>query len=353
MKELWNDNNIKKNVIVLLGIYMITFLLIMVIDILEIYVEFESLRRYKYIVYKLMICIIIFSSAFIGYRTIKYIYTRLSTVNKNVTLAINGNYDSTKEYVSDYDEGILYSIEYQLNTLICKLNSNRECVNNEKKRLNTLVTEITHQLKTPVAAIKLFNSLLQNNEIGEEKKLNMISKMSDEIHKVEWFVESLTDISKLETGLIQINIKENNINKTITEAVNSIYVSAREKDIEINMKNNHNNIFCYDAKWTKEAITNILDNAVKYTDIEGTITIECVKTVMSNKIIINDNGRGIDKNDIPFIFDRFYKSDKTGIDKGIGIGLYLAKEIMKSQDGTIKVYSELDKGSRFELIFYS
>ncbi|WP_339365569.1 sensor histidine kinase, partial [Vallitalea maricola] len=249
--------------------------------------------------------------------------------------------------------GTLYRIDYQLDKLISKLYNNNENLIDEKKKLNTLVTEITHQLKTPVAAIKLFNSLLDKDNIEDAEKNNIISKMNDEINRVQWFVSSLTEISKLETGLIQLDIKENDINETITQAVNSIYISARQKNIEITMKKNSTNYFCYDSKWTKEAIVNILDNAVKYTDTDGTITIECVNTVMSNKIRITDTGRGINEEDIPFIFNRFYKSDKTGLYEGIGVGLYLAKEIMKSQDGSIKVYSQIGRGTTFELIFYN
>jgi signal transduction histidine kinase len=191
-----------------------------------------------------------------------------------------------------------------------------------------------------------------DNNVEAIEKNNMISKMDDEINKIEWLVSSLTEISKLETGLIQLDIKKNDISKTITQAVNSVYISASKKNIDIIMKKSSNNHFHYDEKWTKEAIVNILDNAVKYTDVYGTITIECVDNVISHKIRITDTGRGIRKEDIPFIFNRFYKSNETGLEEGIGVGLYLAKEIMKSQDGSIKVYSNKGEGTTFELIFY-
>lgn len=355
MKSLLNDSNIKKYIMVLIGVYTVVILIIAGIDILNVYMEFEVLNRYKYVIVKFLVLLLIIVNSIIGYKIIKYIYDRLKSIDKNITLAINGNYNNTRDKynVPVYREGTLYRIDYQLDKLISKLYNNNENLINEKKKLNKLVTEITHQLKTPVAAIKLFNSLLDKDNIEDTEKNNIISKMNDEINRVQWFVSSLTEISKLETGLIQLEIKEKDINQTITQAVNSIYISARQKNIEIIMKKNSNKYFCYDSKWTKEAIVNILDNAVKYTDNDGTITIECVNTVMSNKIRITDTGRGINEEDIPFIFDRFYKSDKTELDEGIGVGLYLAKEIMKSQDGSIKVYSQIGSGTTFELIFYN
>lgn len=355
MKSFLNDNNIKKYILGLIGVYTVVILLIVGIDILNVYMEFEILNRYKYIIVKSLVLLLITMSSLIGYKIIKYIYDRLNSIDKNITLAMNGNYNSDKDKynVPKYSEGTLYRIDYQLDKLISKSYNNNENLIDEKKKLNTLVTEITHQLKTPVAAIKLFNSLLDKDNIEDTEKNNIISKMNDEINKVQWFVNSLTEISKLETGLIQLDIKENDINQTITQAVNSIYILARQKNIEIIMRKNSNKYFYYDSKWTKEAIVNILDNAVKYTDMDGTINIECVNTVMSNKIRITDTGRGINEEDIPFIFDRFYKSNKTGLDEGIGVGLYLAKEIMKSQDGSIKVYSQIGSGTTFELIFYN
>ncbi|GMQ55647.1 HAMP domain-containing sensor histidine kinase [Vallitalea sediminicola] len=355
MKSFLSDNNIKKYILDLIGVYTVIILLIAGIDILNVYKEFEVLNTYKYVIVKFLVLLLIIMSSLIGYKIIKYIYDRLNSIDKNITLAMNGNYNSDKDKynVPKYSEGTLYRIDYQLDKLISKSYNNNENLIDEKKKLNMLVTEITHQLKTPVAAIKLFNSLLDKDNIEDTEKYNIISKMNDEINRVQWFVSSLTEISKLETGLIQLDIKENDINKTITHAVNSIYISARQKNIEISMRKNSNKYFYYDSKWTKEAIVNILDNAVKYTDMNGTITIECVNTVMSNKIRITDTGRGINEEDIPFIFDRFYKCNKTGLDEGIGVGLYLAKEIMKSQDGSIKVYSKIGSGTTFELIFYN
>lgn len=352
MNDLYNDKTVKRNLLFIFFIDISAILVIIVIDFLSIYREFSWISHYKQVITKWLLLLSIAINCIIGYVLLRYINKKLRKINNNITSAMNGNYWVNENYLPEYEEGLIYSIEYQIKMLISRLFINNQQVTKEKKKLNTLVTEVTHQLKTPVAAVKLFHSLLEKDDIPMEEKNNILDKMDDEINKIEWFIQSLTDISKLETGLIQLKMKENNINDTIIQAVNTVYLSAKEKNIDITMRGTINGNITYDGKWTKEAIVNILDNAVKYTDPGGTIIIEVISTPMSNKIKVTDTGKGIDEKDIPFIFNRFYKSNKTGIDEGIGVGLYLAKEIMRNQNGTIKVYSEIHRGTTFELIFY-
>jgi signal transduction histidine kinase len=352
MNELYNDKIVKKRTITIALLNISVVIIVILMDFISTYNEFNWLNEYKQVISKVLLITIITINCVIGYILFSYINKKLTTISNNITSAMNGNYNVNENLLPEYEEGIIYSIEYQIKMLISKLYINNQQVIKDKKKLNTLVTEVSHQIKTPVAAVKLFHQLLENNDIDIEQKKKILSKMEEEINRIQWFVQSLTDISKLETGLIHLNIEENNINDTIIQAVNTVYLSANNKNIDITMNGEINNNIKYDKKWTKEAIVNILDNAIKYTDSEGDIMIELVSTPMNNKIRITDTGKGIDKKELPFIFDRFYKSYKTGVDEGIGVGLYLAKEIMRNQNGTIKVYSKLHKGTTFELIFY-
>lgn len=352
MNELYNDKIVKKHFITIALFNVSVVFIIIIMDFLSTYNEFNWLNEYKQVITKVLLITTIIINCVIGYILFSYINKKLTTINNNITSAMNGNYNVNENTLPEYEEGIIYSIEYQIKTLISKLYINNQQVIREKKKINTLVTEVSHQIKTPVAAVKLFHQLLENEDINIEEKNNILNKMEDEINKIQWFVQSLTDISKLETGLIQLKIEENNINSTIIQAVNTVYLYANNKNIDITMDRTINDNIRHDKKWTKEAIVNILDNAIKYTDAGGNIIIQLVSTPMNNKIRITDTGKGIDKKDLPFIFNRFYKSYETGVDEGIGVGLYLAKEIMRNQNGTIKVYSKLHQGTTFELIFY-
>lgn len=352
MRGLYSDKRVKTYIWIVLGCYIGIIFVIGVLRLLDYFTVIKVMEQYKIGIMIFFILLLMLLTIYVGYHLLVYINDRLSTINENVSKAMNGHLAAKEDYEPEYEEGPLYSLDYQLNSLISKLYTNREQSILEKKKLNSLVTEITHQLKTPVAAIKLFHSLLESSDISIYEKNNIISKLGDEISRIEWLTGNFTDLSKLETGLIQLNLKTRNIHSTITQAVNTIYLAAEEKSIDITLVGEKDGAFRYDEKWTKEALVNILDNAIKYSDIGDAITIEIISTAMHNKIHITDSGKGISKKDMPFIFNRFYKSQENGNHEGIGIGLYLAKEIMKNQNGTIKVYSQLGKGTTFELIFY-
>lgn len=289
----------------------------------------------------------------IGYHLMAYMNDRLSKTSGHIARAMNNNFKVEDHVPVKYKEGPLYSLDYQITALVNKLYTNQDQFNEERKRLNSLVTEVAHQLKTPVAAIKLFYALLTDDSISKEEKKTMMVKLSGEVERIEWLTGKLSDLSKLETGLIQLNMKEQSMHHSLIEAVNTVYLDAEAKGIEITLVDGDKPTCSFDEKWTKEAIVNILDNAIKYSAPGSKVTIHMVHHVMFNKICITDTGMGISQADIPFIFNRFYKGKHTGVHEGIGIGLYLAKEIMKNQNGTIKVYSELGVGTRFEILFFT
>ncbi|QUI21805.1 HAMP domain-containing histidine kinase [Vallitalea pronyensis] len=289
----------------------------------------------------------------IGYHIVAYIHEHLNRTSGHIARAMNNNFKEEDYIPVKYKEGALYSLDYQMAALVNKLYTNQDQFNEERKRLNSLVTEVAHQLKTPIAAIKLFYSLLHDSQISQEEKEGVMIKLSDEVDRIEWLTGTLSDLSKLETGLIQLHMQEQPIHHVILEAVNTVYLDAEAKGIEIILMDGDQPRCSFDKKWTKEAIVNILDNAIKYSTRNSKVTIQIEHNVMFNKICITDTGMGISQADMPFIFNRFYKGKHTGVHEGIGIGLYLAKEIMKNQNGTIKVYSELGVGTTFEILFFT
>ena len=348
MNGLMEDEKVKEYILIDICVQIGLVVIIVIADILIDYgiIVFSRINQMKTMLFVISIIV----NCIIGYLLIKYISRKLDGFNLKITEAMNDNYNIS--IATEYKEGLLYSIDNQLKMLITRLFNNKEVLKKEQKRLHSLVTEIAHQLKTPVSATKLFISLLEDKNIENNEKEKIMQKMEDEINRIEWFTNSLTNISKLETGLIQLNIVNQNITNTIIYSINSVYIKAQEKNIQIHTKNleYRNILFKHDIKWTQEAIINILDNAVKYTNNNGEIIIELIITDVINKIIISDTGMGIAKKDMPFIFDRFYKSDNSG--EGVGIGLYLAKQIMIKQGGTIKAKSQIGVGTRFEMIFY-
>ena len=171
---------------------------------------------------------------------------------------------------------------------------------------------------------------------------------------MQWIAEGLLQLARLETQCIVLNKKENNLKNTILSAINSTYGKANLKGIHVQVERIDDFIINHDERWTKEAIINIIDNAIKYNKKGESIRIYTKKDDMKIQIFIEDKGIGIDKNDIDNIFKRFYRSfnEKVQSEEGSGIGLYLSKKIIEEQYGNIRVESRINEGSKFIITMY-
>ncbi|WP_294185091.1 sensor histidine kinase KdpD [uncultured Clostridium sp.] len=249
-------------------------------------------------------------------------------------------------------EGILskiYSGLYQM-TRILELNINK--LDREKENIKSLVTDISHQIKTPLSSIKLFNSLLIEDEnMNTDERREFLHTIKEEVLKLEWLTGSLIKLSRLEAGMITFKKEKKSIKDTIYKSIKGVYSKALHRNIEIDAEDIHEYFVFHDPRWTKEAIINVLENAIKYTDSGGKINISMIETNFFIRIDIEDNGIGIPKKDFNKIFKRFYRGNSRVVQEceGSGVGLYLTRRILEQQGGNIMVDSEVGKGSRFSL----
>lgn len=197
--------------------------------------------------------------------------------------------------------------------------------------------------------MKLYNSLLLEEDLDEEDRTEFLKTSSMSINKLHSLIESLVNISRLETSMISIKKENKNIKSTIIKAIESAKPKAINKCISINLNDFDDKIVPHDSKWTEECIFNILDNAVKYTNLKGKIDIYVQDAINFMRIDIKDNGIGIDKNEFNNIFKRFYRSEEVQELEGSGVGLYLSRKILESQGGNIIVSSQKGEGSKFSL----
>ncbi|GIM32469.1 sensor histidine kinase [Paraclostridium bifermentans] len=276
----------------------------------------------------------------------KYVFNKLDKVSKNVECIIHGKYNIKDDFK---EEGIFNIIHSDLNKLSKSINIKIKDLDKEKENIKELVTDISHQLKTPLASLKLYNSLLLEEDLDEEDRTEFLKTSSMSINKLQSLIESLVNISRLETSMISIKKENKNIKSTIIKAIESVKPKAINKCISINLNNFDDKIVPHDSKWTEECIFNILDNAVKYTNLKGKIDIYVQDTINFMKIDIKDNGIGIDKNEFNNIFKRFYRSEEVQGLEGSGVGLYLSRKILESQGGNIIVSSQKGEGSKFSL----
>ena len=281
-----------------------------------------------------------------------------NTLNKNDNKSDNAlqkreNIENDSVDLNKYNENLLCRINMISEKAERNMRINMRKIENEKENVKSLVTDISHQLKTPLANVELYNTLLAEEGISDEERLEFLETEGIAIEKLKMLIDSLINISRLEADMISINKKEENLKECIESAISSVKADAAKKNITIKNEIKEDCILAIDRKWTTEAIFNLLDNAVKYTAPNGKINLSLDNGINYFALNIEDNGIGIDSSEYNDIFKRFYRSrnDIVQNEKGSGVGLYLVRKIMNLQDGNVMVSSEKGKGSTFTLYF--
>lgn len=225
---------------------------------------------------------------------------------------------------------------------------------NEKEETKSLVTDISHQLKTPVAALKTSFEITQEQDLSEAERAEFTERCRVQIVRLEELIAALLGISRMETGMILIRCENRNIFDTLLLALNRIYPEAEKKDIAIALEGEKAQelLLPHDVHWLSEAFINVLENAVKYSPAHASITIRLMKMNIFLRIEIEDEGIGIPKDEWNLIFKRFYRGTSDVVQQcpGTGVGLYLARRIVKEHQGTLTVTSPL-KGGGSKFVF--
>lgn len=219
----------------------------------------------------------------------------------------------------------------------------------EKDELQSLLGDISHQIKTPIANIKMYNNILIEREVSKEKEKEFLTLSNLQIEKLDFLMKSMIKMSRLENGVVQLKPKDNFIISIIANALAQINQKAEDKKISIEISCEEEIKAAFDEKWTEEAIFNVIDNAVKYTPKGGKIAIEVEELEMYVAVSICDNGIGIDEEEQGRIFQRFYRSPMVQVEEGVGVGLALTREIILKEQGFMKIKSELGKGTKFSI----
>ena len=246
-------------------------------------------------------------------------------------------------------ETIFARISYRLSRLYGILQENRRKVDEERRELQTLVSDISHQVKTPVANLKMVTDTLLAKPVTERERRDFLQGIRSQTDKLEFLVQSMGKASRLETGAITLEKKDVPLLDTLAQAMSGIVYGAEQKGISVEVQCPDDLRVSHDSKWTAEALFNLLDNAVKYTPAGGRICVSVEQWEMYVKLDVADTGKGIPESRQAAIFRRFYREEAVHDQPGVGIGLYLAREIISRQGGYIKVASEVGRGSTFSV----
>ena len=255
----------------------------------------------------------------------------MEEIERMLDAAMTGSFSET-----NFDESQLSALETKFAHYLSAAEASYRNVAQEKDKIKTLIADISHQTKTPIANLLLYSELLMEETLPASTKAN-VEALYKQSEKLRFLIDSLVKLSRLENGIISLSPQQAALQPLLESVVEQYAAKASEKGLSLQLQDT-NAFAVFDFKWTAEALANIVDNAIKYTE-HGTI----------RRIDISDTGTGISESEQAKIFARFYRSNSVQKQEGVGIGLYLARQIISGEGGYIKVASVPGKGSTFSI----
>lgn len=249
-----------------------------------------------------------------------------------------------------YDDNVLSSLKDDIYKMTIKLKNMADNSNKEKKYLATTLSDISHQLKTPLTSLFVFNEILKQDNLDLKTRKEILEKSEKQLERIKWLITSLLKMSQLDSGSIILQKDKVNLQKLINESCEPFLISLDLKNVKLQINIDKKAFIICDKNWTIEAISNIVKNALEHVKENGTITIQSITNPIYLKLEIIDDGEGIKAEEINHIFERFYHGNKNK--DSIGIGLNMSKMIIEKQKGYIEVESKLNKGTKFSIYFY-
>lgn len=287
----------------------------------------------------LMICTFIFT---------RWRYREIEKLSGYLRKISSGDYSLD---VRDNHEGELSILKSDIYKMTLMLSEQGELLKKDKLKLTEAISDISHQLKTPLTSMTVMVDLLSQADLPREKRMEFTHRIRNQLERIDWLVSSLLKISKIDAGTVVFKRDKIVVKELIQRALDPVLIPMDIKEKTVSIKGDETVSFLGDFKWTVEALINILKNCVEHTDQGGKVKISFSENALYTEINIADNGKGIPKEDLPYIFNRFYKG-KSASEDSVGIGMAMAYSIITNQNGHIDVSSELEQGTSFSIKFY-
>ena len=280
---------------------------------------------------------------------IVYTMNRYKKIEKLNDYLVRVLAENDTDEILDQEEGELSILKTNIYKTTSTLKYQKELLADDKKNLAAALADISHQLKTPLTSMMVMNDLLVDEQ-DEDKRTEFLQTQSSQLDRMNWLIQTLLKLSKLDAGTIVLKKEDVSSTELIEEAVKPFGIQFDLRNIKFKSDISDLNIRC-DKNWTVEAIQNIIKNCIEHMDDGGELSVEMVDTNIYTQLTIKDTGCGIAKEDIPHIFERFYKGKNAGKDS-VGIGLALSKSIIEGEQGEITVESTEGVGTKFIIKFY-
>ncbi|KEI77812.1 histidine kinase [Clostridium botulinum A2 117] len=290
----------------------------------------------------------IFIIYIIIYDKFKYFYKKAEIFTEASEDIMEGHFS---KFIDENKEGDFYILSSKFNLMSNRLEESLLNLRKEKIFLKNIISDISHQLKTPLSSLIMFNELMKDENMPIEDRKNFLKLSYEQLRRMEWLIINLLKIGRLEAGVVEFRRENNPLYVTVNKALAGLSEKAKEKSQQVIVDIDEDVYFKHDMDWTAEAISNIIKNSIEHTDNYGQIKISCEETPISLTISIKDNGEGIPEKLQNKIFERFYKGENSVNPSSIGIGLSLTKSIIEFQNGSIIVESEMGEGTEFIMTF--
>lgn len=273
-------------------------------------------------------------------------YKKISGLSEDINKLLHG--DNTISF-DNYTEGELSILNSEIHKMTIRLREQHQKLIDDKVYLADSIADISHQIRTPLTSINLLVQLLSKPDLSEDKKRQHIIELNRMLSRIDSLITALLKISKLDAKTVQFKPQYVSLEVLINKSCEPLLVpmELRGQELKISAEGD----FYGDLSWTCEAVGNIVKNCMEHTPEGGKVEITALENPIFTEIVIKDNGTGIDKDDLPHIFERFYKG-KNSSGNSFGVGLALARMIITEQNGTVKAENRKDKGAKFTIRFY-
>ena len=273
-------------------------------------------------------------------------YQRISSLSDDINQVLHG--DSLIDF-NNYSEGELSILHSEIYKMTVRLREQQQKLINDKKYLADSLADISHQIRTPLTSINLLVERLSASGLTDECRHQLTNELYGLLDRIDWLITSLLKISKLDAGTVSFNKETVSLETLINQSCSPLLIPIELRGQELILRAEGN--FYGDPAWTSEAVGNIVKNCMEHTPDGGRIEIDAAETALYSEIVIKDNGTGISPEDLPRIFERFYKG-KNSDGKSFGIGLALSRMIIAEQKGTVKAENRKNAGAMFTIRFY-
>ncbi len=308
-------------------------------------------NNYRKLIKSLLISMVCFFAIVFLTNTILYIkiYKKLEMLILAAKNILDYNFDIG---IYENAEGTFAKLAHAFDNMRVILKNNFSQIQHEKDFLVNTLSDISHQIKTPISSLIIYNDILLNRKIDDNKKNEFLENSKNQLNRIEWLVKSLLQLAKLDAGAIKFKMTRSDINETVMESLKFLEIKAESKNVKLEFYPGKDKIVLrHDPNWISEAIVNIIKNAIEHTESGGKVTVFTEVSQVCIRIIVKDNGEGIPEEEVKHVFERFYKGKMNKSTESIGIGLALSKSIIEGNGGMIDVKSKIGKGTVFTVTF--